>query len=52
VASLHTPESFAQQIDMLGQQAQSAFRQIDGEEETSAGNEIAPVIGHCADRPG
>lgn len=35
-----------QQIDVLGQEPQATFRQIDGEEEGAARNEIAPVVGH------
>jgi len=37
----------AQFVDVFGQQVQPSFRQIDGEEEATSGNEVATVTGHA-----
>src|ERR1700756_3304370 len=46
VARLNRTKRGSQQIDSLGEQVGSAVGQIDGEEKTPAGHEIAPVVGH------
>src|SRR5262245_60477028 len=45
-----TPPRFAkclaEELDVLDEQPQAAFRQLDREEEAVAGNRVAPVVGH------
>jgi hypothetical protein len=40
------PERRAQMIDMFGEEAGPTVRQLDGEEEAAAADEIAPVTRH------
>src|SRR5258708_14055295 len=48
VSSSHAAKRSAECCDMIRQQPQPAFRQVDGEEEAAPGEEIATIPGHAA----
>jgi hypothetical protein len=46
MAGLHVAESATKRFNVLGQQAQTAVGQVDGEKIGPAGDKISPVAGH------